>query len=49
MTCRELDEVRASLLPDVAAAAKARGREMDVWETAEALLRELDGRRPVGG
>jgi tetratricopeptide (TPR) repeat protein len=43
VTCRELDEVRASLLPDVAAAAEARGREMDVWETAEALLGELDG------
>jgi hypothetical protein len=43
VTCRELDEVRASLLPDVAAAAEARGREMDVWETAEALPGELEG------
>ena len=49
VACRELDEVRASLPADVAAEAAARGREMDVWETAEALLRELDGRRPVGG
>jgi predicted ATPase/DNA-binding CsgD family transcriptional regulator len=40
----ELDEVRASLPAEKAEAAEARGREMDVWETAEALLRELDGR-----
>jgi len=26
----------------VASAAEAKGREMDVWETAEALLCELD-------
>ena len=44
VACNELDEVRASIPKDVAAAAEARGREMDVWETAEALLRELDGR-----
>ncbi len=43
VACNELDEVRASLPTDVAAAAEARGRELDVWETAEALLRELDG------
>lgn len=42
---RELDSVRASLPPDVARAAEARGREMDVWQTAETLLRELD--RPL--
>ncbi len=44
VACNELDKVRASLPADVAAAAEARGRELDVWETAEALLRELDGR-----
>jgi tetratricopeptide (TPR) repeat protein len=42
--CRELDEVCASLPPDKARAAEARGREMDVWETAAELLREMDGR-----
>jgi hypothetical protein len=40
--------VRASLAAEKAAEAEARGREMDVWEldvweTAETLLRELDG------
>ena len=42
VACRELESVRASLPPDVASAAEAKGREMDVWETAEALLCELD-------
>jgi tetratricopeptide (TPR) repeat protein len=32
----------ADLAPDVVAAAQARGRERDLWETAEALLHELD-------
>jgi tetratricopeptide (TPR) repeat protein len=32
----------ADLAPDVVAAAKARGRERDLWETAGALLDELD-------
>jgi hypothetical protein len=31
------------LAAEKAAEAEARGREMDVWETAEALLGELDG------
>ena len=44
VACRELDGVRASLPPAVATAAEARGRELDVWQTAEALLHELDGR-----
>ncbi|MFN2136782.1 MAG: hypothetical protein ACK2UK_12560, partial [Candidatus Promineifilaceae bacterium] len=43
VACKALDKVSDSLPPEVAAAAEARGREMDVWETAEALLRELDG------
>jgi hypothetical protein len=43
-TCKALDDVRDSLPAEKAAEAAARGREMDVWETAEALLRELDGR-----
>jgi tetratricopeptide (TPR) repeat protein len=42
VACRELDGVRASLPPEVATAAEARGRELDVWETAEALLLELE-------
>jgi DNA-binding CsgD family transcriptional regulator/tetratricopeptide (TPR) repeat protein len=44
VACRELDEVRASLPPDIVYAAEARGREVDVWDTAGSLLRELDGR-----
>jgi tetratricopeptide (TPR) repeat protein len=32
----------ASLPPEVVAAAQERGRELDWWETAEALLNELD-------
>jgi hypothetical protein len=44
LACNELDVVRASLPAEKAAAAKARGRELDVWETAESLLHELDGR-----
>ncbi|MDX1615997.1 MAG: hypothetical protein R3300_16915, partial [Candidatus Promineifilaceae bacterium] len=38
---RELDEVRAALRPEVAAAAEERGRALDVQETAEMLLFEL--------
>jgi predicted ATPase/DNA-binding CsgD family transcriptional regulator len=44
MACKELERVRASLPPDLASVAEARGREADVWETAEALLLELDSR-----
>jgi hypothetical protein len=43
VACIELDEVRASLPEDVVLAAEARGRKMDVWKTAEALLQELEG------
>jgi len=42
VACNELDEVHASMPEEKAAAAEARGRELDVWETAEALLRELE-------
>jgi len=44
VACKELDRVRASLPVEKAAAAEARGRELDVWETAETLLQEPDGR-----
>ena len=45
VACKELDRVRASLQVEKAAAAEARGRELDVWETAETLLQEPeDGR-----
>lgn len=44
VACRELDGVCASLPADVARAAEERGRELDVWQTAEALLRKLNGR-----
>ena len=43
IACRELDSVIASLPPEVASAAEARGRELDVWETADQLLRDLVG------
>ena len=39
----EVREATASLPPDVVAAAQERGRELDWWETAEALLEELPG------
>ncbi|MFN2134496.1 MAG: tetratricopeptide repeat protein [Candidatus Promineifilaceae bacterium] len=39
--CRELEQVRASLPAEVSAAAEARGRALDVWQTAETLLAEL--------
>jgi predicted ATPase len=41
VACRELEEVRASLPPEVAMAAEARGRELDLWSTADDLLNEL--------
>jgi hypothetical protein len=41
VACRELDEVAAALLPDVAAAALVKGQSLDVWETADLLLLEL--------
>jgi len=43
IACRELDGVIASLPPEVASAAEARGRELDVWETADQLLLDLVG------
>jgi hypothetical protein len=39
--CRQLEQVRASLPAEVSAAAEARGRALDVWQTAETLLAEL--------
>ncbi|MCA9952675.1 MAG: tetratricopeptide repeat protein, partial [Anaerolineales bacterium] len=44
VACRELDAVYASLPQDVTETAVTRGRELDVWATAESLLQELDGR-----
>jgi hypothetical protein len=41
MACRELDKVRASMPPELAAAAEARGRKPDPRETVEELLLEL--------
>jgi hypothetical protein len=40
---RHIKEVAASLPLEVVAAAEARGRGRDVWETAEVLLKELVG------
>jgi predicted ATPase/DNA-binding CsgD family transcriptional regulator len=42
VACRELDEVRDTLPPDVASAAEARGRELNLWSTANDLLNELE-------
>ena len=44
VACIELNGVLDSLPSDVAATAVARGREMDLWATAELLLLELNGR-----
>jgi predicted ATPase/DNA-binding CsgD family transcriptional regulator len=43
VACYELDDVRASIPPDAAAAAEARGRELDIWQTAPGLIKELTG------
>ncbi|MFN2138829.1 MAG: tetratricopeptide repeat protein [Candidatus Promineifilaceae bacterium] len=43
VVCYELDEVRASLSADAAAAAEARGRALDIWQTATRLIEELTG------
>jgi DNA-binding SARP family transcriptional activator/predicted ATPase len=40
---RHIRAATADLPPDVVAAAQARGRALDWWETAEALLAELKG------
>jgi DNA-binding CsgD family transcriptional regulator/tetratricopeptide (TPR) repeat protein len=41
IACKELDSVLASLPPEVASAAEARGRVLDVWETADQLLLDM--------
>jgi len=38
----EIEGVAAQLPPDVVEAAKARGGALDVWETAEKLVNELE-------
>jgi tetratricopeptide (TPR) repeat protein len=40
---RHIEKAAVSLPYDVVEAAKARGRELDIWETAESLLEELNG------
>ncbi len=40
---RRLSQAAAALPPDVAAAAQARGRELDFWQTASRLLEEVSG------
>ncbi|HEX6386133.1 MAG TPA: tetratricopeptide repeat protein, partial [Anaerolineae bacterium] len=40
---RELETLAASLPPEIAEAAQERGRALDLWETAAALLTELEG------
>jgi tetratricopeptide (TPR) repeat protein len=40
VACQELDDLRATLPPEVIAAAEERGRELNVWETANDLLEE---------
>jgi tetratricopeptide (TPR) repeat protein len=44
VACRELDGELASLPPEVAKAAKTRGRELDLWATADELRFELANR-----
>jgi hypothetical protein len=44
-----IEAVAASLPPDVVAAAQARGRARDLWETAEELLAELEDDTPLCG
>jgi hypothetical protein len=38
---RKLDDLVIALPPEIASAAKSRGRELDIWVTAERLLEEL--------
>ena len=40
--CQELDNLHEALAPEAASVAELRGREMDLWQTAEDLLNELD-------
>jgi predicted ATPase/rubrerythrin len=42
---RHIKAATATLPPEVQAAARGRGRASDWWETAEALMSELDGSR----
>lgn len=42
IACRELEGVMASMPLEAASDAVARGRGMDLWATAEEVLRELD-------
>jgi hypothetical protein len=39
---KHIEKAAQSLPPDVVETAKARGRELDIWETAESLLKELN-------
>ena len=41
IACRELDGVLTTMPPKVSSATLARGRELDLWATADDLLREL--------
>lgn len=41
VACRQLDNVLAALPPVVASVAEAKGRELDLWETADELRFEL--------
>ena len=38
---QEIEAIATLLLPEVVGAAQARGRELDLWQTAESLLTEL--------
>jgi len=40
---KRIDEAAAILPPDIAEAARKRGKEMDIWETAVSLLAEFSG------
>ncbi|MDX1416396.1 MAG: tetratricopeptide repeat protein [Candidatus Promineifilaceae bacterium] len=42
VACQELDDLRATLPSKVAEAAEARGRELDVWQTAESLVAQVE-------
>jgi predicted ATPase/DNA-binding SARP family transcriptional activator len=44
---RELEDLAATLPPELAKAARERGQALDLWETVEALLGELEGTSEV--
>jgi predicted ATPase/DNA-binding CsgD family transcriptional regulator len=46
---RELDEINASLSPEAASAARARGQSLDLWSTAQNLLLDLENRKGGAG